>query len=118
MSRPIVITVRLPVDTRKTENGVIATCQFLDVSCFGGTRDEALSELSGLLTSYLGSCLESGRFDQLFHGNGYSQIEPDTTPDDGRFLDIGIKLCLPAQPVAIPELPRVVPSSLLSTWMT
>jgi hypothetical protein len=111
MSQPISITVRLPVETRKTGNGVIASCRFLDVSCVGGSTGDALNDLAGLLTRHFTACFESGRFDEFFRCSGYSTLENDAGSVEGRFLDIGLKLGIPKQSHAIP-------SSLLATGMT
>jgi hypothetical protein len=118
MSQPISITIRLPVETRKMESGVFASCQFLDVSCVGGSTGDALNDLAGLLTRHLGACFEIGRFDELFRCSGYSALEKDLGSAAGRFLDIGLKLGIPKQAPAMLSPPPAVASSMLSTWMT
>jgi len=118
MSRPISITIRLPVETHKTQNGIIAACQSLDISCTGDSLSEALDNLAGLLKHHVEACFERGRFDQLFHCNGYAALEEYTGTRDGRFLDIELKLGPLQHARAAPEQPRSFPSSLLSTWMT
>ena len=92
MSRPISITIRLPVETLKTPNGVIASCHSLDMSCEGSSVSDALNDLAGLLTRHVEDCFEGGRFDQLFHRNSYAALEEFTGRRDGRFLDIELKL--------------------------
>jgi hypothetical protein len=118
MSRPISITIRLPVETLKTQSGVIASCQSLDISCAGDSIGDALNDLAGLLTRHVEVCFERGRFDQLFHGNGYAALEAYSGARDGRFLDIELKLGLPRHARAMQEQTHNLPSSLLSTWMT
>ena len=118
MSRPISITIRLPVETRKTPGGVIASCQSMDISCAGGSISDALNELAGLLTRHVEGCFERGRFDQLFQHNGCAALEEYTGARGGRFLDIELKLGLPKHARATQEQPLNLPPSLLSTWMT
>lgn len=118
MSRPIGITIRLPVETRKTASVVFAACPLLDISCAGGSTGEALGDLTNLLTRYLGSCFAHGRFDQLLQVNGYSAVDEDCGTVAGRFLDITLKLGVPLQDNAMKGAPRAAPSALLSTWMT
>ncbi len=112
MFRPVVLSVRIPVETRKTVDGVIATCQFLDACGRGRSTDEALASLDGLLTSVFEASFDLGRFDQLFRSAGYSAQADESWPHEGRFIDVRLTLTARHKLLSRTEIDNGIQSAL------
>ena len=112
MFRPIALTIRIPVETRRTLNGVIATCQFLDACGAGRSTEDALASLTGLLTSTFESCFDLGRFDQLFRSAGYCAHAEESSPHEGRFIDVRLTLTAPHKLLSRTEIDTCIQSAL------
>lgn len=100
MSNAIILSLRVPVETCRTANGFVATCEFLDISEAGLTTDEALTALTDALSGYFRSCYDNGRFDELFRSRGYSTQMTDVPSSGGRFVDVHLVLNAPRHMLA------------------
>ena len=112
MFRPVALSIRIPVETRRTMHGVIATCQFLDACGAGNSTDEALASLTALLTSTFESCFDLGRFDKLFRSAGYSAHADESWPHDGRFIDVRLTLTAHHKLLSRTEIDTCIQSAL------
>ena len=112
MIRPIVMTIRIPVETRRTADGVIATCGLLDTSCKGASIDESLATLASSLTCMFESSFDRGRFAQLFHSAGYSAQSEESWLRDGRFVDVRLTLAAPHASLSRTEIDTGIRSAL------
>ena len=112
MFKPIVISIRIPVETRKTAKGVVATCSPLDASCAGSSIDEALATLATSLTCMLESCFDRGRFDQLFRSAGYCTNSDESWSRDGRYIDVRVTLTAPHVTLSRAEIDNGIQSAL------
>ena len=112
MFQPISMSIRIPVETRKTMHGVVATCEFLDASSAGRSTDEALAALTESLTGVFESCFDLGRFDQLFRCAGYSARADDGWPREGRYIDVRLTLKAPHKLLSKTEIDTCIQSAL------
>ena len=112
MFRPIVMSIRIPVETRKTADGVVVTCDMLDASCQGVSTDESLATLAKSLSCMFESSFERGRFDQLFRSAGYSAQSEETWSQDGRFVDVRLTLSAPHPSLSPTEIVTGIRSAL------
>jgi hypothetical protein len=95
MSKAIILSMRVPVETRRTAGGVVASCKLLSLSKTACSIDEALSALTEALATRLESCFEFGHFDQLFHCNEYTAGMVNPPPGNGRYVDVRLTLSAP-----------------------
>ena len=95
MSKPIIFSIRVPVETRRTARGVLANCDFLELSREGRSTDEALNALTDSLKGYFEACFERGRFDRLFRSSGYCAGNDGPPAHGGRFIDVPLTLSSP-----------------------
>jgi hypothetical protein len=112
MFQPITMSIRIPVKTRKTMHGVVATCEFLDACSGGRSTDEALAALSESLADVFESCYELGRFDQLFRCAGYSAQADDGWQREGRYIDVRLTLKAPHKPLSRTEIDTCIQAAL------
>ena len=112
MFRPIVMSIRIPVETRRTADGVVATCDVLDASCKGVSTDETLANLAKSLSCVFESSFERGRFDQLFRSAGYCAQSEESWSQDGRFVDVRLTLATPHASLSRTEIDTGIKSAL------
>ena len=112
MFKPIIFSIRVPVETCKTAAGVVAICEFLNVSEAGRSTDEALTALTDSLTGCFQSSFDRGRFDLLFRCNGYSARMIDPLPSGGRFVDVRLTLTAPHKVLSKTEIAGGIRSAL------
>ena len=112
MFQPISMSIRVPVETRKTAHGVVASCVSLEACAAGRSTDEALAALTESLTGVFESCFDLGRFDQLFRCAGYSARPDDGWPREGRYIDVRLTLKTPHKLLSRTEIDSCIQSAL------
>lgn len=66
--------VKVPIDYKDDEVGVISFCPLLDIYSQGDTEEEAKSNLQEAIMLFITSCFERGCLDEVLKGCGFEVV--------------------------------------------
>lgn len=83
MGSRIKMTLELPLQLKKKEKWVVASCPVLDIASQGATEDEARRNLAEALHVFLESCIDRGTLDQVLKECGFEAVAQDAETETG-----------------------------------